>query len=658
MATSARTGGRSERVGRLSAIGMLIVPLLIGGVLTWALSSPTEHLDRVTAAIVNDDEPVTVDGQTIPLGRQFAAALIGGADATDATQAPPTPNGSAGPSPTASTTVTPTPTVSPTPTGAPSPAASGDASDPSANFTWVLTNDDEAASGLAAGRYAAVVTIPANFSAAATSIGGPASAATQAVFTVTTTPDSPFLDDALTRVITETAAATLSQQLIANYLENVYAGFNEIGEQIGDASSGAADLATGAGSVSTGAGTLASRAGELSSGIDTLSAGADSLSTGLTQLDAAVRPLPSQTAELSAGADAVSTAVGGLDTAVSDATARFAAITAEICVRPGALCDRASAALRRLEDADRAAAALADGAAEVASGNAALAGAMPPLVAGIASAAGGAAQLADGSQEVASAGASLAAGAQNLADGAVQVDDGATQLANGLAQAVSQVPTYSDSDISTLSTVVSRPVRAEQDAAPAGFSSAPLFTVIALWLGALVISLVRPPIPTRMLFTAASSSSIALRASAATAALGAGQGLIVAIAVLPAIDAGAAALVSFIGAGIAVGAAFAVINHGLAALLGAVGRFAAVLVAVVMLTAGITATVPSAITSLAAWFPTSAALDWLLSCLTGDGGAALAAAALLAAFAVAGVILVRAGTARRRTVRGPAAAIG
>ena len=57
---SATAGAR--HLGWLAVVGLLAVPLLIGGILTWALATPTAHLDRVTAAIVNDDEPVTVNG--------------------------------------------------------------------------------------------------------------------------------------------------------------------------------------------------------------------------------------------------------------------------------------------------------------------------------------------------------------------------------------------------------------------------------------------------------------------------------------------------------------------------------------------------------------------------------------------------------------------
>ena len=68
---SARSG--SERPGILYLIVLVALPLVMGMLLMWGLSTPALHLDRVNAAVVNDDVPVTINGTTTPLGRQFAA---------------------------------------------------------------------------------------------------------------------------------------------------------------------------------------------------------------------------------------------------------------------------------------------------------------------------------------------------------------------------------------------------------------------------------------------------------------------------------------------------------------------------------------------------------------------------------------------------------
>ena len=214
-----------------------------------------------------------------------------------------------------------------------------------------------------------------------------------------------------------------------------------------------------------------------------------------------------------------------------------------------------------------------------------------------------------------------------------------------------QIPTYTDEDITMLTSVVSQPVLADQSAITPGFQSVPLFAVIALWFGGLVIALARPAVPRRLLLTAASSRSIALRSAGVSAALGAGQGLVVAVTLLFGVSIGPAQWLGFAGASVLVGAVFALVNQGLAAALGAVGRLLALLVGLVALAAGISSTVPPAIDTIAAAMPTTPAGDLLLATLTGAGGTVLPAVGALLLAAVLGFVLVFAGVASRRRVR-------
>ena len=114
---SAKTEGK-PRVPTL--IALVFVPLIVVGTLMWGLWNPTDRLDTVTAAIVNNDEPVTINGQLTPLGRLLTAGLVDGADGAS-------------------------------------------------NYNWVITDDAGAKKGLENGDYVAVVTIPKNFSEVATS---------------------------------------------------------------------------------------------------------------------------------------------------------------------------------------------------------------------------------------------------------------------------------------------------------------------------------------------------------------------------------------------------------------------------------------------------------------------------------------------------------
>jgi len=590
-----------DRLGVLATVGLVLLPLAIAGLLTWSLSTPTQHLDRVTAAIVNDDVPATLNGKTVPVGRQLAAGLM--------------------------------------------------ASD---SYDWVLTNDDEAADGLASGRYVAVVTIPTSFSASATSFAGPAEDAQQADIRVESAPSSALLDPALTQAVTGAAVAAVNQQLVAQYLDQLLSGYTSIDTQIGQAATGADQLATGATSLADGAQQLATGADQLSAGLQSLDAGAASLSDGLARLDAGAQDLPGETAQLASGSAQVAGAVDQVAAGLAETDARLSAAVASACQTPGAACDAATAALAALQGAEAKVDALATGADRVAAGNKSLAAGMPALADGIADSAAGAAQVAAGADQATSGAAALGAGGASVAAGAEQVGTGATQLADGLDQAVEQIPSYSADDVGILSTVASQPVRADQLTPAPGMQAVPFFAVIALWLGAVVVAAARSAVPVQPLLTAASSASITRRAAVPGAVIGAAQGVVTGVAVLFAVDVGAATWVAFVAACGLVGLVFVVVNQGLAAAFGGVGRFVAVLVGVVALAVGLVSTVPPAVAGLADLLPTGPGLGTLLAALGGAGGRSSVVGLVLVG--LLGVVLVLIGVTARRRARAAALA--
>lgn len=281
---------RARSSGRPSwwtAVGLVLVPLLIGGLLVWALWKPDERLDRIEAAVVNQDEPVTVDGQTVPLGRQLAAGLVTSSGATDAEA-----SGTGGSS------------------GSSDEPANVSGHDSGSNFTWVITSADDAATGLADGRYATVVTIPAGFSAAATSVGTDPANAQQATIDIATSERSRPVDAAVAQAVTSTAVRVLSGQLTTTYLQNVFVGFDTLRDSLSQASDGASQLASGASGLSSGASSVSSGASSLASGLGELASGASSASSGASSLSSGVRQLASGASSLSSGASSLSSGVG------------------------------------------------------------------------------------------------------------------------------------------------------------------------------------------------------------------------------------------------------------------------------------------------------------------------------------------------------------
>jgi len=569
-----------KRVTWLTVVGILLVPLVIGGLLVWALWNPTERLSDVKAAVVNLDQPVEVNGQTVPLGRQLSAGLLDRRDD---------------------------------------------------NFDWVLTDAKGAASGLSDGSYVAVVTIPKSFSAAATSQAGKPADVTQATIDVQTSAASKLVDPAISQAVTTTATSVLNKQLTSTYLENVYVGFNTLHDQIAKASSGAsqlssgaaqlasgthqvadagAQLATGASGLSSGVSQLSSGVSGLSSGLTQLSGGATSLSGGLSQLESSTAQLPAQTSQLS-------TLIGGVGGELADLSSE--------CATAGGSTDFCTRLARQAATVNG-----VTGQPGIAAGAAQLAAGMPQLTAGISQSASGAQQLASGlsqsatgAQKLAGGAAQTASGASGLSDGVAQLSaglpslasgadqtaSGASGLAAGLQQAVKQLPSYSESERKNLASVAAEPVK--QDAATqSGFgqTSIPLFAAVALWLGALATFLVLQAVSRRSMLTTRASGRIAWDGFVPAAVVGALQGVLVAGIMQFALSLDAGHWFGFAGVAALAGVAFAAVNHGLVALLGGIGRFISMLVVVITLASGIVSTVPAFFNSAMQLLPTSTAI--------------------------------------------------
>lgn len=652
----------------LTLLGVILLPVLIGGLLVAALYNPTERLDNLSAAIVNADEPVTIDDQYVPLGRQLTAGLVEGSDEV------------------------------------------------ASNLTWTISNADEAAEGLADGRYAAVVTIPSNFSAAATSTR-PGETPERATIQVETSPDALIVDDAITAQVTQAAASLMGQQLSQVYLENVFLGFTTLGDQLGEAadgageladgaqdasagalsladgvrqlSDGAAQLGTGASGISTGAGALADGAGQLASGLDTISGGITASAKGAGDLAAGLRSGADQlqygqgTVALTGAAGIVATEAetaadssAAATATLTDLVARCAAATADadFCADLSAALDDSAAAATAAGTANGYAPTVAggitklatdtaagmrtaaDGGDKIAAGLGQLAGGTAQSATGARGLQSGAAQLQSGASQLATGAGSLAAGAGTAADGADELGSGVGQLAtgtsslaDGLSTAVDQVPTYTDAEAQTLAEVVADPVAADGVGSTLfGASAVPLLATLALWFGGLATFIALRAVSARALTSRAASALLAGRALAPAAGIGALQGLLVAVVVQFAASYDWGAWLAFAGTTIVAGVAFAAVNQALVAVFGGAGRWIAALVGVLAVATGVVSTAPGALSSVAGLMPTSPAYTAMLAALGPAAGVSAGIVGMLiwAVLAFAATILA---VARRRT---------
>lgn len=630
----------------LTLLGILLLPAAVGGILFAALYNPTERLESMTAAIVNLDEPVTIDDQYTPLGRQLASGLVEGSDELDS------------------------------------------------NLTWVISNEEDAADGLADGTYQAVITIPEEFSAASTSAGQAIAdgggEAEQATIVVTTPPDGLVADDLITGQIASVAASTMGTMLSESTLENVLVGFTTIGDQIGEAASGASELATGASDAATGAAAIPEGATQLADGASQLGDGADQLGTGLDTIAAGARDAGTGARELGEGliagaaaleapssdlnklAGAASTGAGYAKTAADETVAlaqslggnaqELGALAAE-CYTSGvdvAFCDRLAATATGVgTDAQSAgsaaeAAGYANGyAGEVSAGVSALPGALAAqlrtagegatdLADGLDQLADGVTQSANGARELGTGASALSTGASELATGATelvtgldQLAGGTGELADGLAQASDALPSFSDEESTSLASVIADPVSTNSSMNTIfGPTAIPLLVAVVLWFGGLASFIALRAFTGRALTSRRSSAGLTLRAFAPAGLLGAGQGLLVAIVAQTVAQYEAESWWAFTGTAVLAGVAFAAVNQALVALFGGVGRWISALVGVLAVSTGLISTVPEWLASLGAALPTAPAFAGLIEA---DGGA-------VAALVVWGVLALGATT--------------
>ncbi|WP_420176433.1 YhgE/Pip family protein [Luteococcus sp. OSA5] len=245
---------------RWSLLALVLVPVLVAGVLLGTAWGRDDRLGKITAAVVNTDEAVKVDGQTVPMGRQLAAEIV---------------------------------------------------AKPSKNVTWKLSDPSDAAAGLASGEYAVVVTIPKNFSAAATSVAD-AKTAQQATIDVQTSPSSAVQDAQIAREVAEMAAQSTNAMLTGNYLDNIYVGFNTMGKQITTIGDGASQLADGAERLGDGTVKAAQGVGELGKGMNELDANGAKLDEGGSQLASGAQELGTGVAEYTKGTGQVVDGIGQL----------------------------------------------------------------------------------------------------------------------------------------------------------------------------------------------------------------------------------------------------------------------------------------------------------------------------------------------------------
>jgi putative membrane protein len=273
-------------------VAILILPVLVGLAVLGAVS-PSPASESVSAALVNQDEPVTTsDGSTMPAGRLLTGRLL-------------------------------------EPSSALTEESTTAATDDTLDFSVVGKSDAEV--GLDDGTYDAIVVIPEDFSR--NIVGTLEGTPTDATVQVRTNDTTSQAIGELTQQVVSAAASSLGTTITVGYLDASFASMTDLHSSLSQAADGAGDLADGAetmadglDSAAGGASQVTSGASDLSEGMNALQSGASRLSSGADDLSSGMSTLASGAMTLASGASDVASGASDLADGASDVASGAATV--------------------------------------------------------------------------------------------------------------------------------------------------------------------------------------------------------------------------------------------------------------------------------------------------------------------------------------------
>lgn len=342
-----------NRLRVLGLIAVTAIPLAFAGLALVAMGDPQDGLDRIPAAIVNDDEIVYTtadDGTKTPFiaGRSLVTELTG---------------------------------------------------DDSPGMDWQLSNSEDAAAMLASGEVYAVLTIPSDFSSSILSLQG--SEPRKADLEITTDDAHNFVAGSVAQALGDGMARTFGSKITENYIAGIYSSFGTIGESLQTAADGATKLADGAGSAADGAGDLANGLDAYTGGVSQLASGLNKLDAGAAKLDQLSSGVKKYTGGVSQLSAALTAAVADLATSPGDpaklGTVQY--LTNQLATAAAGGTKLAAGTTKGINGIQSGISQSADGAGQLAANGPKLATGTHKLAKGIHKLEGGASQLASGLQD-------------------------------------------------------------------------------------------------------------------------------------------------------------------------------------------------------------------------------------------------------------------
>lgn len=366
---------RQRRLRWAGLAAVALIPLSFVGLYTAAVGNPQDGLDRIPAAVVNEDELVTTtapDGSTsqILAGRQLVTELTG---------------------------------------------------DDSPGMDWQLSNASDAADMLASGEVYAVLTIPSDFSSSITSLQG--SDPQKAQLAIQTDDAHSYLAGTVAQSLGDGMVRTFGSAITENYISGIYASFGQLSEGMTDAAAGASKLADGADKAAGGAGQLTDGLTQYTGGVSQLASGLGQLKSGAAGLD----KLSSGVKQYTSGVSQLSAALSALDPADPAYSAKVQGIAAQ-------LAQAAAGGKTLATQTTKAVDGIQSGIGQSAAGASTLAANGPALVSGASGLASGISKIADGVSDLSDG---LAEGASKLPSGDGVSSDAAAVAADPVNLTVS-----------------------------------------------------------------------------------------------------------------------------------------------------------------------------------------------------------------------------
>lgn len=483
-------------LSRLAVIFLLIVPTLYGALYLWSNWDPYGELDAVPVAVVNEDEPVTVDGTEIAAGDQLVENMF---------------------------------------------------EDPV--FGWELTDSQDAAAGLETGDYYITITVPKDFSAKLAS--GADGTPEKAAIDMRRNDANGFVVGIMAETVQKQLHDQLNSAATTAYFESVYGsletlrngvgqakdGAHELSDGLEDAVDGSGELATGLEQASEGAGALADGATEVAGGTQTiadiLNPIADDLAPALPQIltdaDRVAEGADDLTGLVSDAQGSITNRVNDVEQAVKDLAEEYPDLADSDAYNR--VLTEVEGVASTAEEINTTTSNVHDAAHEVHDSADRAVAAVPDLQVEIRDAQSQVNDLNDGAHQVSSGLGDLAprlgdaaTGASELHEGLKSADDGSTELADGLDEIVDAVPALDPQTREANAQILGDPTEVnlsvDNPADVYGRGLAPFFFAISLWVFGIVVFLVLRPISGRALASQANSLRVLFSGWIPVAAIG------------------------------------------------------------------------------------------------------------------------------------------